>query len=99
MGANSSIGRQYFATTGEAGISAVRPGQYRSGQVEVAPAAAPLINWLYVISNPARGGDDAEGPWWQRPPCFVAFEMFDKVLIRDNVNAQECGRTFKTKRV
>jgi hypothetical protein len=27
IGANSSIGRQYFATTGEAGISAVRPGR------------------------------------------------------------------------
>jgi hypothetical protein len=31
IGANSPIGRQYFATTGEAGISAVRPGQYRGG--------------------------------------------------------------------
>jgi A118 family predicted phage portal protein len=33
IGANSSIGRQYFATTGEAGISAVRPGQYRGGLI------------------------------------------------------------------
>lgn len=31
--ANSSIGRQYFATTGEAGISAVRPGQYQGGLI------------------------------------------------------------------
>lgn len=33
IGANSAIGRQYFATTGEAGISAVRPGQYRGGLI------------------------------------------------------------------
>jgi A118 family predicted phage portal protein len=33
IGANSPIGRQYFATTGEAGISAVRPGQYRGGLI------------------------------------------------------------------
>ena len=31
IGANSTIGRQFFATSGEAGISAVRPGQYRGG--------------------------------------------------------------------
>lgn len=33
IGANSPIGRQYFATTGEAGISATRPGQYRGGLI------------------------------------------------------------------
>ncbi len=33
IGANSSIGRQYFASSGEAGISAVRPGQYRGGLI------------------------------------------------------------------
>jgi A118 family predicted phage portal protein len=33
IGANSPVGRQYFATTGEAGISAVRPGQYRGGLI------------------------------------------------------------------
>jgi len=33
IGANSSVGRQYFATSGESGISAVRPGQYRGGLI------------------------------------------------------------------
>lgn len=31
LGANSSVARSYFATTGEAGISTPRPGQFRSG--------------------------------------------------------------------
>jgi A118 family predicted phage portal protein len=31
IGANSPLGRQYFATTGEAGLPAPRPGQYRGG--------------------------------------------------------------------
>ena len=33
IGANSSLGRQFFATTGEAGLSPVRPGQYRGGLI------------------------------------------------------------------
>lgn len=31
IGANSPLGRQYFATTGEAGLPAPRPGQFRGG--------------------------------------------------------------------
>lgn len=31
IGANSPLGRQYFATTGEAGVTMPRPGQYRGG--------------------------------------------------------------------
>ena len=31
IGANSPLGRQYFATTGEAGMPAPRPGQFRGG--------------------------------------------------------------------
>jgi A118 family predicted phage portal protein len=33
LGENSPIGRQFFSTTGEAGISAVRPGQSRGGLI------------------------------------------------------------------
>jgi Phage portal protein, SPP1 Gp6-like len=31
IGGNSPLGRQYFATTGEAGLPSPRPGQYRGG--------------------------------------------------------------------
>src|SRR5579859_2110749 len=33
IGANSPLGRQYFATTGEAGLPAPRPGQFRGGLI------------------------------------------------------------------
>ena len=33
IGANSSLGGQYFATTGEASLSPVRLGQYRGGLI------------------------------------------------------------------
>lgn len=33
LGGNSTAGRSFFATTGEAGMPTVRPGQYRSGLI------------------------------------------------------------------
>jgi hypothetical protein len=60
IGGNSPIGRQYFATTGEAGISAVRPGQYRGGLI----GSIRRFFWLMRPSHPA-GGEAHQLP---RPP-------------------------------
>jgi hypothetical protein len=49
LGANSSVGRQYFATTGEAGISAVRPGQYRGGLI----GSVRRFFWLLRPADPS----------------------------------------------
>ena len=49
IGANSPLGRQYFATTGEAGLPAPRPGQFRGGLL------GSIRRWFW--GNPTPPGE------------------------------------------